>query len=121
MTEQKPAEEKEIIHINTGIALATITTILPLLGIFVISNEWWGIFIKIVLAIIILAMLKNYFFHPMWEKASGFGAGIVLNMVWFSGLWFSSPHWISYVFSGLFLLSLGTMRYTLKQHYDDAK
>lgn len=121
MTEQKPNEQKEIIHINTGIFLATITTILPLLGIFVIPNVWWGILIKVILVIVILAMLKNYLFDPTWEKAMGFGAGVVLNMVWFSGLWFLSPHWISYVFSGLFLLSLGTMRYTLKQHYDDAK
>lgn len=121
MTEQKLSEQKEIIHINTGIALATITTILPLLGIFVIPNSWWGILIKILLVIIILAMLKNFFFHPMWEKASGFSAGIVLNMVWFTGAWFLSPHWIAYIFAGLFLISLGTMRYILKKHYDDAQ
>ncbi|MFH0968979.1 MAG: hypothetical protein V1804_00530 [Patescibacteria group bacterium] len=117
----KESEPKETIHINTGIGMATITTIVPLLGIFMISNTWWGILIKVLLAIIILGMLKNYFFHPMWEKATGFGAGIVLNMIWFAGLWFFQPHWITYVFSGLFILGLITMRYTLKQHYDDAR
>lgn len=121
MDKQKPSEQKEVIHINTAIALATITTILPLFGILVIPNTWWGILIKIILAIIILAVLKNYFFHPMWEKASGFGAGIILNMIWFTSFWFLSSHWISYIFVVLFLVSLGTMKYVLKKYYNDAR
>lgn len=117
---QEPATQKDEIHINTALVLATLSTLLPLLGIFVIQNAWWGVLIKIILAIFLFATLKNYFFHPMWEKASGFGAGIILNMLWFSCFWFFTAPWVSFACTVLFMLGIGTMRRTLKLHYDDA-
>ena len=117
----KKIEEKEFIYINTSIVLATIGTILPLIGIFVLSNSFWGIMGKISLLIIILSMLRNYFFHPMWEKAMGFGAGVFLNMIWFGLAWFYLPDFVGYIFMGLFVIGLGTMKYTLKQYYEEAK
>lgn len=89
--------EKQYIQINTAIAFATITTILPVLGIYEIPNLWWGILIKIFLLIFIIATLQHYFTDKMWSKAIGFGAGITLNMLWFSCMWFLSDHWSVYV------------------------
>lgn len=120
MTEQTLNEPKETIHITTAIVLATITTILPLMGIFVFSNTWWGIFLKIMLALIIFGFLKNYFVHPMYEGAR-IGAGVVFNMIWFTGLWFMAPHWSTYIFVALIMLSFATMKKTLRQRYDDAQ
>ena len=112
--------KKESIYINTSIVLSMIITILPLWGVFVISNSWWGILIKIFLMIFILFNLRNYFFHPIWQKAMGFGAGIVINMIWFSLAWFFYPESTSYLFVVLFLLGIGTMKYILEKHYNNA-
>lgn len=119
MTEEKNTEPRETIHITTTIVLTVITTVLPLIGIYAISNTWWGILIKVVLAIMIFSMLKNYFVHPMYEGAR-IGAGAVFNMIWFTGLWFLAPHWSTYIFVALIMLSFATMKRTLKQRYDDA-
>jgi len=106
---------------NTGIVIATIFTILPLIGIFTISNVWWGLVIKIILIVIILGALQNYFFHPIWANANkhGFVAGVMLNMLWFSGIYFFYPHWTIYIFIFLFILTLSTMKRILQKYYHD--
>ena len=106
---------------NTGVAIATILTTLPLTGIYITPNTWWGLLIKAIFIIIILGTLQNYWFHPIFANANkhGFGAGVILNMLWFSGGYFFYPHWICYIFILLFILSLGTMKKILQKYYYD--
>jgi len=102
-----------------GIVIATTLTILPLAGIYLTPNIWWGILLKVFFIIIILGTLQNYWFHPLYTNVQkhGFGAGIILNMLWFSCFYFFSPHWITYFFSLLFLITLLTMKRILKKYY----
>jgi len=109
---------KEPMHINSGLVAVTIFTILPLAGLFITPNTWWGWIIKTFLALIILASLKNYFFHPIWTKASGFSLGIILNMLFFTAIWFLWPHWSSYLFVAVFLLELKIMKHALEKVYN---
>lgn len=104
---------------NTGVATATIFTILPLTGIYIIPNTWWGLLLKVIFVIIILGVLQNYWFHSTFTNANkhGFGAGVILNMLLFSGVYFFYPHWIYYIFIILFVLSLGTMKKILQKYY----
>lgn len=108
---------KEFMYINQGLLTVTIFTILPLLGLFAIPNTWWGLIIKIILVLFEMANLKTYFFNPIWAKARGFTAGVILNMLFFSIIWFAWPHWISYIFFIFFLLNLKIMKHALELPY----
>ena len=101
--------------------IATIFTILPLAGIYLTSNIWWGLLLKAIFIIIILGALQNYFFHPIWANANkhGFVASIILNMLWFGGIYFFYPHWIIYIFILSFVLTLSTMKRILQKYYYD--
>ena len=106
---------------NAGIVIAIIFTILPLIGIYTISNGWIELLIKVVLIVIILGALQNYFFHLTWANANkhGFVAGVILNMLWFSGIYFFYPHWMIYIFIFLFILTLSIMKRILQKYYYD--
>lgn len=108
---------KELIYVNQGLIAVTIFTILPLVGLFLIPNTWWGIIIKIMLILFEIANLKQYFLNPVWAKAKGFTIGVILNILFFSIVWFTWPHWISYVFSIFFLLTLKVMKSALEVPY----
>lgn len=88
-----------------------------------IPNIWWGLLLKAIFIIIILSALQNYFFHPnpIWANVNkhGFGAGVILNMLWFSGIYFFYPHWFGYIFMFLFVLTLSTMKRILQKYYYD--
>ncbi|MBU0649169.1 hypothetical protein KJ969_03695 [Patescibacteria group bacterium] len=114
--------KKELGYPIQGLIAATIFTILPLVGLFAIPNTWWGLSIKVILILFELANLKNCFFNPTWTGAKGFSAGIVLNMIFFSVIWFVWPHWIAYIFCILFLITLGVMKDALgKVHESRSK
>ncbi len=117
MNKQKNKQD----YSSTSVVMATIFTILPLTGIYIIQNVWWGLLLKAIFVIIILGVLKNYWFHPTFANANkhGFGAGVILNMLLFSGVYFFYPHWIYYIFIILFVLSLGTMKRILQKYYYD--
>ncbi len=106
-------------HSTVGVAMATIFTILPLAGVYILPNVWWGILLKVIFVIIILEVLKNYWFHPTFVNANrhGFGAGVILNMLLFSGIYFFYPHWIIYIFEFIFIFSLSTLKRILQKHY----
>ncbi len=108
---------------NTGVIIATIFTILPLTGIYITPDIWWGLLLKAIFIIIILGALQNYFFQTIWVNANkhGFVAGVILNMLWFSGIYFFYPHWIIYIFILLFVLTLSTMKRILQKYYYDRK
>ena len=107
------------VNYNTGVAIATIFTIFPLTGIYITPNIWWGLLIKVILIISIIAVLQNYWKHTIYSNANkhGFIAGVILNMLWFSGVFFFSPHWIIYIFIILFVLTLSTIRRILQKYY----
>jgi hypothetical protein len=104
-------EKFENIMIIRAIVLAIITTNLPLIGIYTLPNEWWGILIKIILVLLMVSMLVNYFRDPYWK---GIGPGTLLNIIWFSGMWFFSTHWVVYIFGLLYVVTLGTIWHILK-------
>lgn len=110
-------EKKEYLNINVAILNSTFFTLIPLVGILMIPDRWWGWLIRIILGLIILGSLRNLFFHPMWSKVIGFGAGVSLNMLWFVGIWFLWPHWSIFIFAVLILLGLATMKRILKERY----
>lgn len=110
-------KKKEFMYINQGLIAVTIFTILPLVGLFALPNTWWGLIIKSILALFELANLKNYFFNPIWTKARGFATGVILNMIFFAIIWFTWPHWISYIFCIFFLLDLKVMKHALGVPY----
>jgi len=111
-------DQKEPLQINVVIAFATLSTILPLLGIFVVPNLWWGILIKLFLGLVIIGFILSYFRDLMWRETL-LGPGIVLNMIWFAGMWFVPVRWIVTVFGILFVTGLITIRVVLKEHYSD--
>ena len=109
--------KKEFMYINQGLITVTIFTILPLIGLFLIPNTWWWLVIKVILVLFEMVNLKTYFFNPTWTKARGFTAGVILNMLFFSTVWFTWPHWISYIFGIFFLLTLKVMKHALEAPY----
>lgn len=113
--------DKEFMYINSGLITATIFTILPLVGLFAIPNTWWGLIIKGFLFIIELANLKTYLSNPIWTKARGFAAGLIFNMVVFTIIWFTWPHWISYVCCIFFIYFLKIMKDALEVPYTNKK
>ena len=118
MTRNESAK-KEYLNISAFLINSTVFTLVPLVIIFVPPYTWWGFVIKGFLALVILGSIRNLFFHPMWSRTIGFGAGITLNMLWFSLVWFLWPHWITYFFIFLILLGFGTMKKVLSNIYSD--
>ncbi len=95
-----------------GIIMATIFTIVPLLAIYVTPENWWGLLLKAIFLIIILGTLQAW---ERYTKVSSFKEGLILNMLWFSGIYFFYPHWIIYIFILLFIFSLGTLKRILQR------
>ena len=102
------------------VAIATAFTILPLAGIYMTPEGWWGLLLKALFLIIILGTVQNYFLHPMWRKHAelhSFVEGVILNMLWFSCIYFFYPHWIIYIFILILILSLSTLKRILQKYY----
>ena len=93
-----------------------ITQWIPLIFIFELPNNSWGLLIKIVLGLWLLQTLKSAF-SPMFDKlVSGFGAGIFLKSLWFSLIWLLAPHWSIYIFLFLLVTSFATMFWMIDKH-----
>ncbi len=71
---QKMNKQKNIHDLsNTGVGMATILTILPLAGFYIIPNLWWGLLLKVIFIIIILKELQIYWFHDRFANANKHG------------------------------------------------
>jgi len=111
---------KKTISINTSIIYSTITTIMPIILIFELSNNILGVLLKITSVYICFLTLYNLFFSSLFEEARSFGAGIVINMILFSLFWGIFPEWnYSIIFVFLFLFNFGVMKSIFKKNYNN--
>jgi membrane-associated PAP2 superfamily phosphatase len=93
----------------------TLMTWLPVIALFYLPNNVFGIIIKIIASIWLISGLLQITFGKTVETIGSANAGFVLNTLWFIILNFNPPIWVKYILIILIITGMGTCYKIIKE------
>ena len=101
------------------VILMTVFTWVPILLLFYLPNNLWGISLKVLAALFLISCIYDFLFCYAYFIYGAAGAGFILNAIWFTIINFHPPWWLRLFLWFLIITGWMTCRKILKERYPE--